>query len=79
MATEHDPARLPPEVERLMRWVGHVNAGAMIALCLWLGTMAMASPEPATDTSPALVFGDCGCTLTVVNPASATQHQAALP
>lgn len=52
---------MPREIDRLMRLLANINAGAMLALCLWLAWAAMdySSRNAATGD-----MRDCGCVLT---------------
>lgn len=67
----------PPAIHRLMRLMAHLNIGATLALCLWLGWAAMDYTERSRQGT---AVGDCGCNLTEVTDWSgridiASSHQ----
>jgi hypothetical protein len=55
---------IPHEIDRLMRLLANLNAGAMLALCLWLASSAMDFNARQTDGAGEIRVQDCGCTLT---------------
>jgi hypothetical protein len=54
---------IPREVDRLMRLLANLNAGAMLALCLWLASSAMDFNARQADGAGGIRVQDCGCTL----------------
>lgn len=51
---------LPPEVDALMRLLAHLNAVAMLVLCVWLGSAAL--DYSARQADPTVVsLQQCGC------------------
>jgi hypothetical protein len=52
---------IPREVDRLMRLLANLNAGAMLALGLWLAWAAM---DYSGRNAVTFSLRDCGCVLT---------------
>ena len=66
MDTERDDDPAIREVRFLMRLLTNLNAGAMLALCLWLAWAAMDFNARKTDVTGMIEVHGCGCTLNEV-------------
>lgn len=62
MDTERDEAAAR-SIHFLMRVLTNLNAGAMLALCLWLAFAAMDSQSSSELSRDALRFHGCDCVL----------------
>jgi len=58
--------RVPREVDVLMRLLAYLNAGAMLARCLWLAFAAMDYNARWADGAGVIRLQGCGCTLNEV-------------
>jgi hypothetical protein len=64
--TEQPQAGIPPEVDALMRLLTNLNAGAMLALCLWLAFAASDHNARRSGGDGVIQVQGCGCTLSEV-------------
>jgi hypothetical protein len=68
MGTDHDGQAGSGlhEVDALMRLLTNLNAGAMLALCLWLAWAALDYNARQAGGTGAIKVQGCGCTLSEV-------------
>ncbi len=64
--TEQPQSGIPPEVDALMRLLANLNAGAMLALCLWLAFAASDYNARRGGGDGAIQVQGCGCTLSEI-------------
>lgn len=65
MDTERDDATTR-NIHFLMRVLTNLNAGAMLALCLWLAWAAMDYTTRQSDATSSISFNGCDCKLNEV-------------
>jgi|LakMenEpi03Aug12_release.lakeMendotaPanAssembly.Ray.scaffolds.fasta_scaffold305898_2 hypothetical protein len=70
-------AGIPPEVDALMRLLANLNAGAMLALCLWLAFAALDFNSRHVDAAGVIEVQGCDCTLREVTDWSGRMNVAA--
>lgn len=78
MDTDRNPAGIPREVSALMKLLSSINAGAMIALCLWLAWAALDHQQHQADARDMLSLQGCNCTLAVIQVEPSPVVRAAL-
>lgn len=66
MGTDRNASDIPREVFALMTLLSNINAGAMIALCLWLGWAALQHEERQADARNMVMLQGCNCSLTEI-------------
>lgn len=65
MGTDRDVGQngVPPQVTALMRLLANLNAGAMLALCLWLVWAALDHNARQSGDAGVIQVQGCGCAL----------------
>lgn len=66
MDTDHENDPAIREVRFLMRMLTNLNAGVMLALCLWLAWAAMEHGVRHAGSAGMIKVRGCGCTLSEV-------------
>jgi hypothetical protein len=77
MGTERDDNPAIREVRFLMRMQTNLNAGAMLALCLWLAWAALDYNSHQREISGKIEVHGCGCALSEVTNWSGNLNIAA--
>ena len=70
MDTERDGGDVLRDITFLMRMLTNLNAGAMLALCLWLAWAALDYNTRHLPVQGAITVQGCGCVLNEMGDAS---------
>ena len=70
MDTERDGDAAVRDDHFMVRVLTNLNAGAMLALCLWLASAALEYEARAGSAGKALNMHDCGCAMSEVTDRS---------